>query len=182
MPPVSFLIASTVVALTALTVTGCATMSEQDCRHAHWESVGLQDGLEGASAKRLDGHREACASTGVVPDTVQWRRGYAHGLRSYCTPNSAWNVGLANQTYHGVCGHLDEPTFLRYHRAGVLVWQARQELSRSRAVLTRLETDLKKAATEGERRRLNDEIDRAERELSRLTTLVAVLQSAGPSR
>lgn len=168
--------------MVALNLAGCASMSEQQCRQAQWQNVGLKDGREGATSSRLDAHREACAKVGVVPDAQVWQSGYEQGLQSYCSPNSAWYAGLANSTYYGVCAPYDEATFLRYHRAGRLVWQARQDLSRNRSQMTRLEEGLKKATKDDERRRLQDELGRAERERNRLTALLVTLELAGPPR
>lgn len=163
-------------------LAGCASMSEQDCLKADWLAVGLKDGRQGTALDEITSHQESCAKTGVVPDTAKWRTGHAQGLLSYCTPNSGWNAGVANNFYHGVCAGLDEPTFLRHYRAGQAVWQARRDLSRNRSTLNRLEDELKKATKDDDRKRLRDEISRAERERGRLTALLVGLELAGPPR
>jgi predicted nucleic acid-binding Zn-ribbon protein len=91
-------------------------------------------------------------------------------------------AGVNNRHYAGVCAGLDEATFLRYHRAGQLVYQARQDLTQNQGRLNRLGEDLKKASTEDERKRLRDELARAERERTRLTALIVALELAGPPR
>ena len=167
---------------TAAALAGCATMSEQDCRQANWRNVGLADGRAGTSPGYIQSHAESCAKAGVQPNAAEWRLGYADGVRSYCTPNSAWTNGTANRSYQGACAGLDEGTFLRYHRAGMLVYQARQDLTRNRSNINRLEDELKKASKDEDRRRLRDEIDRAERERNRLTALMVTLELASPPR
>lgn len=163
-------------------VSGCASMSEQQCQTVDWASQGLADGRAGQPASRIQDHREACAKTGVAPDEARWRGGHSEGVRSYCTPNSGWTNGVNNYTYRGACAGLDEGTFLRYHRAGQLVYRARQDLSQAQSKASRLEDDLRRASKEEDRRRLRDELQRVDRERGRLTALVVTLEAAGPPR
>jgi len=81
-----------------------------------------------------------------------------------------------------VCADLDEATFLRYHRAGQLVYTARQDLTQNQNRLNKLGEDLKKASKEDDRKRLRDEMARVERERTRLMALIVTLELAGPPR
>lgn len=167
---------------TAVGLMGCASMSPRECQTADWYQRGLQDGLDGETSQRLGEHQEACSKAGVVPDGVRWQAGRQEGLKSYCTPNGAWVAGLANAGYRGVCADRDEPTFLRYHRAGTEVYRARQDLSQTRSRINQLEAELKKATKDEDRKRLRDDIGRAERERSRLTAVVLALELSGAPR
>lgn len=163
-------------------LAGCASMSKTECQSADWQLAGLADGRSGLPPDYINSHQEACAKAGVTPDVPRWRVGWTEGVKSFCSPNSAWNAGLRNATYYGVCAGLDEATFLRYHRAGQLVYRARQDLSKTQAEVTKLEDDLKKASKDEERKRLRDDLHRADRERARLTALLAALELAGPPR
>lgn len=163
-------------------LAGCASMSEGECRRADWFERGLGDGRSGTLPSRVQSHREACAKAGVEPDEARWQAGWSEGVKSYCTPNSAWNQGLRNLPYQGACARLDEPTFLRYHRAGQMVHRARQELTQNGVAMARLEEELKKATKDEDRRRLREELQRAERERTRLTALLLTLELAGPPK
>ena len=54
--------------LMAYALSGCATMSPEECLQANWEEVGYHDAVEGYHVSRSSEHREACASTGVQVD------------------------------------------------------------------------------------------------------------------
>lgn len=170
------------LALIVLMVAGCASMSKGECQSADWQSRGLSDGRAGASPGRIQAHREACAKAGITPDEARWRAGWAEGVKAYCTPNSAWNAGVNNATYYGACTDLDEATFLRYHRAGQLVYRAQQEINQNKSTTARLDDELKKATKEDDRKRLRDELQRADRERVRLLALLVTLELAGPPR
>ena len=59
-------LATTLLALGIL--SGCATMSQDECRMADWYSVGFEDGVRGAGADNIGKHREACAEHGIAAD------------------------------------------------------------------------------------------------------------------
>ena len=171
-----------IASLAAAVLAGCASMSQGECERADWQRRGLEDGRGGYALSMLDEHRSACRKVGIEPDAQRWRLGWSEGIKAYCTPNSAWNAGVNNRFYLGVCADLDEATFLRYFRAGELVYRARQELNQNRGRISKLEDDLKKATKDEDRKRLRDELGRVERERTRLTTLLVTLELAGPPR
>jgi hypothetical protein len=155
-------------------------MSKSQCEQANWQSRGLEDGRAGQPASYIRSHREACGKAGIEPDEPRWRAGWSEGVRSYCTPNSAWVAGVNNRYYAGACTDLDEATFLRYHRAGQLVYKARQDMTQNQNRLNKLGEDLKKASKEDERKQLRDEMARVERERTRIMALIVTLELAGP--
>jgi len=163
-------------------VSGCASMSKSECVSADWFQRGLADGQSGQSPAYLESHREACAEVNVRPDAARWQAGWQQGVVLYCTPNAAWSAGVSNQPYRGVCAGLDEGTFLRYHRAGQLVYRARYDLNQNQNLISKLEDQLRRSSRDDERRRLRDELHRAESERNRLTAHILVLELAGPPR
>ncbi len=170
------------LALLAILVSGCASMTQDQCRHADWAERGQRDGREGYQLSRIDEHREACAKVGVSPDSARWQWGYAQGLRAYCSPNSAWNAGLANRYYAGSCALHDEDGFLRHYRAGQALQRARQAFSRNQSDVEKLEVDLKKADKDEERKRLREQISRLDRERQALRRQLEALELTKPPR
>jgi hypothetical protein len=170
------------MSVTMALLAGCSSMSKSECERADWQRRGSEDGRAGYPSNYIAEHREACGKVGIQPDEARWRVGWSQGIVSYCTPDSAWNSGVNNRTYYGVCADLNEATFLRYHRAGQLVYRARQELNQTQTRMSKLEEDLKKATKDDDRRRLRDDLGRAERERNRLTALIVTLELAGPPR
>jgi hypothetical protein len=171
---------ASLMALAAL--GGCASMSAKDCQKTDWNQRGLADGRWGASSSTIKEHAEACAKVKVVPDESAWHAGYDEGVKSYCNANSGWNRGTLNESYRGACVGLDESTFLRYHSAGQQLYKARQELRQANERQKKLESDYKFTNKDDVKRRLREDMQRADREHARLMALVAVYELAGPPR
>lgn len=165
---------------TTLLLAGCASMSEDQCRRANWYEQGRSDGRDGQNDARIEAHREACAKAGVAPEVERWRAGWREGVRSYCTPQSAWDAGKHDRSYRGACRELDEPAFLRWYRAGKDVYKTRQQRDANRAEIDKLEAQLKKTDKEDERKALRDKLRNLDEEQGRLRRLLENLESGAP--
>src|SRR5690606_13231192 len=53
-----------------LALSGCASMTPEECLHADWYEKGMQDGLRGQPRAYVEDHREACGKVGVVPNAA----------------------------------------------------------------------------------------------------------------
>ena len=51
-------------------VLGCASLDKNECLHADWYAIGLEDGARGRALERLGDHRRACAKHSVTPDAA----------------------------------------------------------------------------------------------------------------
>ena len=71
-------------------MSGCATMNEQECLSADWESVGYADGREARESTRLNKHRAACIDHGITADRNAYDRGYEKGIRTFCSEDMAF--------------------------------------------------------------------------------------------
>ncbi len=76
-----------------LLLTGCATLSEQECKHANWTAVGHSDGKDGDTRQRIDAHSRACADYGITPDSVEYNFGFIGGNKLFCS-QSGFNNGV----------------------------------------------------------------------------------------
>lgn len=99
-------------------VSGCATMSKDECRAADWRTIGYEDGNNGHTSERLSKHRKACAKANVTPDLDAWENGRAAGLRRFCVPRNAYNKASNGYTYNGVCPSDLEDDFLDAYDLG----------------------------------------------------------------
>jgi hypothetical protein len=52
------------LALVIAGLSGCATLSEEECAMSDWHTIGFEDGSRGYTADRLGDHRRACAGGG----------------------------------------------------------------------------------------------------------------------
>lgn len=84
-------------------LTGCATLSEGECRSGDWRSIGVEDGAEGRTPSYLGKHAQACAEYGITPDRMAWEAGRQEGLPFYCTPANAWEEGSDGKRLSPVC-------------------------------------------------------------------------------
>ena len=110
-----------------LALSGCATMSEEQCLAGDWTGQGRAAGAAGYGSGRLSEHAEACARHGVVPDTDSYYRGHMQGVRQYCTPGRGFRVAAGGGGYaNGFCPADLEQDFLYAYSDGRLVWDAVQ--------------------------------------------------------
>ena len=74
------------VALVMVFMSGCATMSGDECMTTDWSSIGYEDGARGYTTDRFSKHRKACAKHGVQADFGSYQAGRDQGLIEYCQP------------------------------------------------------------------------------------------------
>jgi len=113
--------------LTAL--SGCASMSEEECLVSDWQAVGFEDGSRGYTADHFGEHRKACAKHGVAPDFAAYRAGHREGLRDYCQPSRGFNLGAAGGHYNGMCESDLEPQFLDAYHSGEQLYSLRSNVN-----------------------------------------------------
>ncbi len=87
----------------AMTVQGCASLNEAECREADWEIIGLEDGSAGMPLSQIGQHRKACAEYGVKPDIGEYQLGHTDGVRLFCSPRKGYELGKAGRGHHEVC-------------------------------------------------------------------------------
>jgi hypothetical protein len=132
----------TTLGLTTLALTGCASLSQEECLSGDWRVIGYEDGAAGQAPGRVGEHSEACARYGVAPNLDLWRIGYEDGLLSYCTRPSGFRAGVTGATYNGVCSGPEAQEFLLAFRDGRSVYDVRQALSRAQSDLYSAEGEI----------------------------------------
>ena len=116
-----------IVALLGL--SGCATMSADECAISDWHTIGFEDGAKGYTADRVSNHRKACAKHGVAPDFESYQAGRSEGLRQYCQPSRGFNVGASGSRYNGVCPGDMEPDFVDAYNSGHKLYNFRASVN-----------------------------------------------------
>lgn len=123
--------------LGAMTLNGCATLSEGQCRTVDWYELGNQDGGNGMARTRLNRHQKACAEYGIRPRSDAYYSGRKAGLKRYCTARNGFREGRAGHAYRGVCpGHL-ENDFLDGYRMGEAIHSVDTEMDRVKSAMAR---------------------------------------------
>jgi hypothetical protein len=170
------------ILLSACALSGCATLSEGECRTADWHQIGRQDGGHGFTRARLHKHREACSEYGVQPQPDRYYDGREIGLQQYCTPRKGYDEGRAGHSYRDVCPAETERAFLAGHRKGEAIHEVESDISDVESEIDRKERRLDHDNTSRRERRvlrrelrdlyyrlryLNDELVRLERHYTR---------------
>lgn len=110
-------------------LTGCASLSREQCQRGDWYGIGLADGQAGEPAQRMDRHVRACSEYGIRVDDQQYRAGHDRGLVEYCTIDNAFESGLQGRRYQRVCPPAIDALFERCNGAAYEVYRIRRELN-----------------------------------------------------
>ncbi len=116
--------ASLVVGLTAgvLLITGCASMSADECVTADWHAIGFEDGSSGRTTGNISRHRKACAKHGVTPDFNAYTAGHAKGVPLYCVETKGFYVGSKGGAFPSVCAGAKYPGFEKGYERGLTAY------------------------------------------------------------
>jgi hypothetical protein len=123
-------------------LSGCATMSGDECLTSDWSAIGYEDGARGYSTDRLASRRKACAKHGVTPDFAAYQSGRDQGLVEYCKPSRGFNVGSHGGNYNGVCSVNLEADFLDAFNAGRQLYSLRSDVNRANSLINSKQHEL----------------------------------------
>lgn len=114
-------------------MAGCATLggglTPTQCQQSNWQTIGYQDGLLGRSQDYIQKHIKQCAKANTTPNQQQWRQGREEGLKRYCTPLRAYQLGREGYDYNDVCPQSMTLDLLKAHDEGYLNYQREQRLN-----------------------------------------------------
>lgn len=133
-PMVKQVTSGALVFILVLLMSGCATLSENECVTADWYEIGYSDGVKGQPDSYLEKHRKSCSKHGVRVNLDDWLVGRDAGLQRYCIAPKGYEEGLNNRAYHGVCQGRAGDEFLHAYEQG-------QQLYRQRTLVSDLQRD-----------------------------------------
>lgn len=134
-----------VLVLALAGLSGCASMSADECLTVDWATIGFEDGSSGYTADRLGTHRKACAKHGVAADLAAYQRGHAQGIETFCQPGRGFNFGVNGGGYRGVCPAHLEQEFLEAYSAGHKLHSLRSSLNTASSLISSKETEIDNA-------------------------------------
>ena len=134
--------------LAMLALSGCASMSGEECVATDWSAVGFEDGARGYTSERFSQHRKACAKHGVTADFGDYQSGRENGLVEYCQPGRGFDVGVNGGRYYGVCSVNLEPDFLDAYNAGRHLYTLRSNVNHADSSINARENELKRVEDE----------------------------------
>lgn len=106
------------VIVIALVISGCASLSKNECLNADWQIIGFEDGSRGSALDRIGQHRKACARVNIIPDMALYETGHKKGAREYCTRARGYAEGAKGAAYYGICPEDLAGAFLRGYGDG----------------------------------------------------------------
>ena len=115
--------------ISLLGLSGCATMSADECAMSDWHTIGFEDGARGYTAEQLSNRRKACAKHGVAPDFEAYQAGREQGLRQYCQPSRGFSLGSSGARYNGVCPGYMEVDFVNAYNSGHQLYTLRSRVN-----------------------------------------------------
>lgn len=127
-----------------LVLSGCATMSGDECMTSDWHAIGYEDGLQGYTADRIGKHRKACAKHGVTPDLNAYTAGRDQGLSQYCQPSRGFRVGSNGGSYNGVCVAHYEEDFVDAYNVGYQLYVLRSNVNRASSAIASKEREIER--------------------------------------
>ena len=103
--------------------TGCATLSEHQCRSADWNVIGLSDGQRGYPPARIRDHQQACVRYQIEPDVAAYESARARGITRYCTVDAGFQEGRKGRGYWNTCPFDSGPPFVAAYRRGYDIYR-----------------------------------------------------------
>lgn len=128
-----------------LGMSGCASMSANECALSDWSAIGFEDGSRGYSSDRFSQRRKACAKHGVTADFQAYQQGRTQGLREFCQPGRAFTYGENGGSYSGVCPAELEGAFVEAYNTGYKLYSLRSAVSNANSAIYAKESELKYA-------------------------------------
>ena len=129
-------------------LAACATLSEDQCRAGDWRAIGQSDGADGRTADFITQHAKACNKIGIAPVRATWEKGRQEGLKLYCRPRNAYEVGAKGKHLSDVCpaeglAQLERANArgLTWHRIGQDITEAQNDIRAINSELASLAAD-----------------------------------------
>ena len=89
--------------LPLVVLTGCTSLSKDECLQANWYGIGYQHGVNGTQYQDGVNALAQCSEFGVRADINEYKSGYDQGLNVYCEPENGFTLAMQGMPYNGVC-------------------------------------------------------------------------------
>jgi hypothetical protein len=163
--------------LLALLLSGCASISKEECLAGNWEQLGFKDASNGHESSRIGSHIEECGKVGVQIDKNLYTKGYQDGLKVFCTYDRGLQLGKNDGYYREICPAELAGDFRRGYNLGQQIHKIENQIHTIETEMQALETQLSKEVLSYERRRIASEISGKRALVMTLRTQVTILES-----
>ena len=102
-----------------LVLSGCATVSREDCLVIDWFETGRADGMQGKPRTAFNDRAKGCLKHGIDADRQAYYKGHDSGLASYCTEQKGFERGRQGVAYQSICPLQLEDAFRSGYNRGM---------------------------------------------------------------
>lgn len=113
-------------------LSGCSSISQQECEMGDWYSIGVNDGKSGADSKQFNRYQKDCANHGITADFSKYQQGYQQGLVFYCDYSHGEAHGRSGASYNTACSGNLETQFRLGYQKGIRWHQAKSAVDNLR--------------------------------------------------
>ncbi len=136
------LLSLTVLFLTIIFLSACATLSREECQNGDWYAIGYKDGVAGRYPNYIVNHQKACSKFAIPPNHQAWETGRQEGLKHYCTKITAYQLGEKGRPLHAVCPGDMAETLQRIHARGMAQYERQQQIENDEKKIKDYTTEL----------------------------------------
>ncbi|GAB2888485.1 DUF2799 domain-containing protein [Microbulbifer echini] len=111
----------------AIVSSGCAVISEEECRTGLWYERGVRDGARGRSQALVYDIAQECQGHEVYVDSEAWLRGHEEGVEQFCTAENGYKQGRQGRKYEGVCNGPSADIFMQHYQRGLAEYRVAQQ-------------------------------------------------------
>ena len=128
-----------------LGLSGCASMSANECALSDWSAIGFEDGSRGYSSDHFAQRRKACAKHGVTANFQEYQQGRSQGLREFCQPARGFTYGESGGRYNGVCPAELEGEFVEAYNTGYQLYSLRAAVNNANSAIYAKQSEIEYA-------------------------------------
>lgn len=134
-----------VVLATGLLAVSCSTFSREQCAKMDWYEQGQKTALRGQTARQgaMYFGRECHAEHGIKMDENAFARGYATGLKEFCTPQFTFKFAADGGLYQNTCPQGTETQVLTQYQSGRMIF-LEKKLTELQEKTSSLESEISK--------------------------------------
>lgn len=82
-------------------LSGCSSLSQDECIQANWTNLGFSHGEQGYTFEHGREIISACSEFGITAKLDDYQAGYKQGLAAFCEPENGFTLGLRGDAYNG---------------------------------------------------------------------------------
>ncbi len=159
-------------------LSGCATLSKDQCKVGDWRAIGKADGQLGYLLTYFEKHKSACLDHKIKANKAQYIQGRNEGLQSYCKIQHQIDLGIRGKRYSPVCSGSVVPLLKEGNQLGYKVYTVKNDHDNTLHQISEVRSQLQSKniketevrRLEAEEIRLQDQEQRLRNEIERLKT------------